>query len=137
MSIERRKQARYETAYTTQFNLNPDYHFIQTIRRMGVAGTIRNVSSGGIMIDSRLDVLDVCHIFAEELEEDSPFELELSLSDSRGRRTLLRGTVKWYQVSEPDSQGLRLFRAGLHLRAENISSVTETVLGSASQRAVT
>jgi hypothetical protein len=110
---------------------------MQTIRSMGVAGTIRNVSSGGIMIDSRLDVLDVCHIFAEELEEDSPLELEISLSDSRGRRTLFRGTVKWYQVSEPDSHGLRHFQAGLQLRGENISSVTETVLGSASPRAAT
>jgi hypothetical protein len=136
MDTERRRHPRRKAAYPVRFNLNPDHHFMQGLRTMGVGGKIRNVSQGGMMIDSRLDVLDLCQIFPEELEEDSPFELELSLSDSRGRRTLFRGTVKWYRLDEPDGQGLRHFQAGLRLRGENAYAVAETVLGSVSQQAV-
>lgn len=52
-----------------------DFHYVATITSLGIGGTIRNVSSAGLLIDARMDLLDICQIFSEEREEDSPFEL--------------------------------------------------------------
>ena len=99
---ESRKDPRFETAIPIRFNLNPDYHSVPEIRRLGVGGTIRNISLRGLRIDSRMDVLDVCQVFPEEMEEDSPFELEVMLWDSRRARLLIRGQVSWYRLNELD-----------------------------------
>ena len=112
---ENRKYPRFETASTIHFNLNPDYHYVPQIRKLGVGGYLRNVSLEGIEIDTQMDLQDLCQIFAEAIEEGSPFELEVVFRDSRGRRLLIRGSVKWYQVSEAEND-IRDFKAGLYLK---------------------
>ena len=81
---------------------------------MGVGGTVRNLSHEGLLIDSRLDLLDVCQIFPEAMEDDSTFELEVVLTDSRERRLLIKGAVIWYRLCEPEGS-VHHFLAGLHL----------------------
>ena len=89
-----------------------------------MAGTIRNVSLQGLGIDSQMDLLDVCQIFSEAIEDGSPFELEIQFWDSRGRRVLLRGSVKWYRVWEPEND-MRHFEAGLELKDdESLTTVS-------------
>jgi hypothetical protein len=136
MGVEKRKHPRVETVYPIRFNLNPDYHFVFELRKIGVGGTIRNISSAGLMIDSRLDLLDVCQIFSEAMEEDSPFELEVTLTDSRERKVLIRGAVKWYRLSEPD-RGIRHFQAGLYLKDDESIDVTKGVVESVTKTPMT
>ncbi len=93
---------------------------------MGVGGTLRNVSYEGLLIDSRLDLVDVCQIFPEALEDRSSFELEVVLTDVKERRWLVRGTVIWYRVSQPE-EGVRLFRAGLSLRDAESRAIARSV----------
>ncbi len=135
MEVEKRKHPRFEAVWPIRFNLNPDYHYVPAIRKMGVGGTIRNISLEGLLIDARMDLLDVCQIFSEEKEGDSAFQLEVVLTDSREMRRFLRGVVRWYRVGEPE-RNIRHFQAGLFLMdpesraiARNIvESITPTTL---------
>jgi hypothetical protein len=115
MRMERRKHPRFEASVPIRFNLDPDHHYVPAARKLGVGGTARNISVEGLMIDARMDLLDVCQIFPEVLEDDSVFGLELFFMDSRGRKTVIRGEVIWYQLSEPAGD-IRNFKAGLHLK---------------------
>jgi hypothetical protein len=126
---ENRKHHRFEATIPIRFNLNPDYHFVPGIRRLGVGGTIRNISLQGVGIDSWMDLLDVCQVFPEELEDDSPFELEVVLSDSRGTRLLIKGAVSWHRLSEPESD-IRHFQAGLHLRDDESCATARSLVES-------
>ncbi len=114
------------TRIPIRFNLNPDYHFVPGMRQMGVGGTLRNVSYEGLRIDSRLDLVDVCQIFPEALEDDSPFELEVVLTDARERRWLIRGSVIWYLVTQLE-ENVRLFRAGLSLKDAESRAVARSI----------
>lgn len=78
------------------------------------------------MLDSRLDLLDVCQIFSEAMEDDSPFELEV-VADFRRRRLIIRGSVRWYQVSEPQGD-IRHFQAGLHLKEYESRTVAGNIV---------
>ena len=68
------------------------------------------------------------------MEEDSPFELEVVFWSSRGTRFLIRGSVRWYRLSEPDGNA-RHFQAGLCLKDnESIDAtkgIDESVAGTA------
>ena len=127
MEQEERQQPRFDTAITVHFNLNPDYHYVPTIRRLGVAGTVRNVSMAGLAIDARMDLLDTCQIFSEAMEEDSPFELEVVFSGFREERLLVRGSVRWYRMSEP-SEGMRYFQAGLYLKDAESRAIVKGII---------
>lgn len=129
MKKEDRKHPRIRTALPIRFNLNPDYHYVPEIRKMGVGGTARNVSSEGLLIDSSMDSLDLCQIFSEAIEDGSPFELEVVVTDSRERRSLIRGSVKWYRLSEPDGH-IRHFQAGLYLKDDESRAVTRSIVES-------
>ena len=126
MEAERRKHPRVETTLPIHFNLNPDYHYVPTIRKLGVAGTIRNMSREGLGLYSRMDLLDVCQIFTEAIEGDSIFALEVSFMDSKGEKALLKGEVRWYQVSESEGD-IRQFQAGLHLKDVESQAVLKSM----------
>lgn len=132
MDGDRRRHCRVETSLPVRFNLNPDYHVVPGIRKMGVGGRVHNVSAEGLLIDSQLDLLDLCQIFPEALSDHSPFELEVTLTNSRERRALVRGTVRWYSLGEPERK-IRRFKAGLYLKdAESRAiarSIVETIRG--------
>lgn len=96
---------------------------------MGVGGTVRNISSEGLLIDSQLDVLDVCQIFPEAIDDDSAFELELQFSDPRDRRLLIRGVVRWYRLSAPEEK-TRYFQAGLYLRDDESRAIAKGIIQS-------
>jgi hypothetical protein len=113
--VKRRGQPRLETTIPIHFNLSPDYHCVPTIRKLGVGGTVCNISLEGFQIEAEMDRLDVCQIFPEEMEDDSPFELEVVFRDSRGKRLLIRGSVRWYELSEQEND-IRHFKAGLYLK---------------------
>jgi hypothetical protein len=130
---DKRKDPRFETALPINFNLIPDYRYPYSIVKFGVKGKLRNVSLEGIGIESHMDLEDVCQIFPEAIEEDSPFELEVFLWDSKGKCSLMRGSVRWYEVGEPDS-GIRQFKAGLYLRNDKGRSVTESIIESKTLR---
>lgn len=129
MGVENRKYPRIETALSIRFNLNPDHHFVPGIRKMGVGGTVRNISFEGLLIDSRLDLLDVCQIFPEAMEDDSAFELEVVLTDSRERRVLVKGAVRWYRVGGPEKK-IRQFQAGLYLKDAESRAVARSIVES-------
>ena len=103
---EDRTYAQFEARVPVQFNLNPTYHSVPAIRRMGVGGTIRKISPEDLVIESSLDLRDVCQIFSEEVEDDCHFELELILTSFKGKRFLIRGSVDWYQLSEPHGESV-------------------------------
>jgi len=126
---DQRKSPRFGMALPIHFNLNPDYHYVPSIKRFGVGGTLRDVSLEGIRIDSQMDLEDVCQIFSEAMEEGSPFELEVFFWDSRGRSAVLRGSVKWYEVSGPESD-VRHFKAGLSVRGEESRSTARSMVES-------
>jgi hypothetical protein len=96
---------------------------------MGVAGTIRNISLQGLGIDSQMDLLDVCQILSEAIEDGSPFELEVQFWDSRGKKVLLKGSVRWHQVSEQKND-IRHFEAGLLLKDNESLSATRGIIES-------
>jgi hypothetical protein len=127
METENRKHRRIETTLPMHFNLNPDYHYVSAIRKLGVAGTVRNVSIEGLRIDARMDLLDTCQIFFEAMEEESPFELEIVCSGFREERLLIRGSVKWYRLSEPDGK-IRHFRAGLYLKDAGSRAIAKGII---------
>jgi len=129
MGPEQRKNPRFDMSLAMRFNLNPDHHFVPEIRKMGVGGTIRNISCEGIRIDSDLDLLDVCQIFPEAIDDGSTFELEIQLTDHRERRLLLRGEVKWYRVTEPE-RNIRHFQAGLCLRDAESRTIASDIVES-------
>jgi hypothetical protein len=62
-----------------------------------------------------MDLLDLCQIFSEAMEEDSPFELELFLSDPKRGRELIKGAVRWHRLSESEGNTWQ-FQAGLYLK---------------------
>jgi len=129
MGVENRKHPRFETTLSIRFNLNPDHHFVPGIRKMGVGGTVRNVSPEGLSIDSRLDLLDVCQIFPEAIEDDSVFELEVEVTDFRKRKARIRGTVRWYRLSEPENN-IRHFQAGLYLKDAESRAIARSIVES-------
>lgn len=133
---DRRKYHRFETTIPIRFNLNPDFHFVPRIRKLGVGGKAHNISIEGVLIDSRMDLLDVCQIFPEAMKEDSAFELEVILTDLRGRRELIRGAVKWYRLSKPESD-VRHFQAGLHLKDTESRAVAKGMVESITKLAMT
>ncbi len=115
MGVENRKHPRLRAAIPIRFNLDPDYHFVPRIKKAGVVGVVRNISSEGLGIDSEMDLLDVCQIFHESIEDDSVFGVKLVFTDPEGREIRIRGQVSWYQMSETKND-LQHFRAGLHLK---------------------
>jgi len=127
--VEKRKYPRFETDLPIRFNLNPDHHYVPEIRRMGVGGKIHNISLEGFKIDSHLDLMDVCQIFSEAIEDNSPFRLEIQLWDSRGRSSLLKGLVRWYKLSELKND-VRHFQAGLRLEDADSRATTQSILES-------
>ncbi len=135
VGVENRRHSRFKTRIPVRFNLNPNYHFVPGIRKTGVGGTLRNVSPEGFLIDAPLDLIDVCQIFPEDLEADSPFELEVLFTDSRERRFLMRGSVRWYRVSEPE-RDIRHFEAGLHLRDAESRAVAKSMVRSITRATV-
>jgi hypothetical protein len=132
----RRKYPRFGINIPIRFNLNPQYHFVPEVRKMGVGGSVRNICREGLMIHSRMDLLDVCQIFYEAMEEDSPFELEVVVADFRGKRLLLRGSVRWYQLTDPDG-GIRRFQAGLYLKDSESRSCARGIVKSIAEKTVT
>lgn len=94
-----------------------------------MGGTIRKISLEDLVIESSLDLRDVCQIFSEEVEDDCHFELELILTNFKGKRLLIRGSVDWYQLSEPD-RGIRHFEAGLYLNDEESRTAARAILES-------
>jgi hypothetical protein len=124
---DRRKYPRIETVIPIQFNLNPDYHFVPAIRKRGVAGTTQNISLEGLLIGARMDMLDICQVFPEALDDDSPFELEVVLTDFRGRRERIMGTVKWYLISEAKGD-IHHFQAGLYLRDAGSRAIARSLV---------
>ncbi len=129
MEVENRKHPRLETTIPVRFNLNPDHHFVPGIRKMGVRGTVRNVSSDGLLIDSRLDLLDLCQIFSEAMEDESAFELEAALTDSKGRRVLIRGELRWHRLGEPKGD-IWHFQGGLFLKDSESQGVARNIVES-------
>jgi len=128
---DNRKYTRFETTIPIRFNLNPDYHHVPRIRKLGVGGTVRNVSLQGLGIDSRMDLLDLCQIFSEAMEEDSPFELELFLSDPKKGRELIKGAVRWHRLSESE-RDIWHFQAGLYLKDAADQVTARGIIGSLS-----
>ncbi len=114
MEVENRKHPRLRAAIPIRFNLDPDYHFVPRIKKAGVVGFVRNISPEGLGIDSEMDLLDVCQIFHESIEDDSVFGVELVFTDPEGTEIRIRGQVSWYQMSETGND-LQQLRAGLHL----------------------
>lgn len=135
MDGEKRKHPRFAMTLPIRFNLNPDYHVVPGIRKMGVGGTVRNISSDGLLIDSRLDLLDVCQIFPEAMEDDAAFELEVVLTDPKERRVLIRGGVRWYHLREPEGN-IRQFQAGLYLRDFESRVIAKSIVESITATAV-
>jgi hypothetical protein len=133
MDGERRKHPRLETTLPIRFNLNPDHHVVPGIRKMGVGGTLHNISLEGLRIGSRLDLLDVCQIFPEALDNKSAFELEVVLTDSKERRVLISGRVRWYRLSKPEGD-IRQFSAGLFLRKAESRIIARNIVESIRNR---
>jgi hypothetical protein len=115
MIRERRKHPRLDIDIPVFFNLDPDHHYVPTIRKSGVAGKVQNISPEGLMIDARMDLLDICQIFPEDTEEGAAFVLDVFFADSRGEKSVIKAEVRWYELGEPADQ-IREFRAGLYLR---------------------
>jgi len=129
MEVDNRKHPRFQTTLPTRFNLNPDHHFVPEIRKWGVKGAVSNISHEGLLIVSHMDLLDVCQIFSEAMDDDSAFELEVELTDSKERSVRVKGEVRWYRMSEPDMAN-RHFRAGLHLKDRESRAVARSIVES-------
>ena len=95
MEPDKRKHPRSQADIVVRFNLNPDYHYVPAIRKLGVGATVRDISVQGLRIDSQIDLLDVCQIFSEAIEDNSVFALEVFFVNSEGTKTLIRGEVRW------------------------------------------
>jgi hypothetical protein len=81
MGVENRKHNRVETAIPVRFHLDPRHHVFPEIRKMDVGGTVRNISPEGLGIDAEMNLLDLCQIFPEAIDEGSPFALELLMTE--------------------------------------------------------
>jgi hypothetical protein len=125
--VENRRHPRFDTAFPTRFNLSPDRHFVPEIRKWGVKGAVNNISCEGLLIDSQMDLLDVCQIFSEAMDDDSAFELEVELTDAKNRSVRVKGEVRWYRVSEPLTAD-RHFLAGLHLKDAESQAVARSIV---------
>jgi hypothetical protein len=128
---ENRKHPRFEAVIPIRFNLNPDHHYVPRIRNHGIAGALQNISHQGIMIDSRMDLLDLFQIFHEEMEGNSCFELEVVVPDFAGKRLLVRGATRWYRLGEPKGE-IRQFQAGLYLKDTESQVIARGILESLS-----
>ncbi|NIQ37873.1 MAG: hypothetical protein GTN81_04695 [Proteobacteria bacterium] len=126
MGLDNRRYPRFITAFPTRFNLSPDRHYVPQIRKWGVKGAVNNISIEGLLIDSHLDLLDICQIFSEATD-DSTFELEVQLTDARKRSVRLKGEVRWYRIGGPDAED-RHFQAGLYLREPDSKSVARKIV---------
>jgi hypothetical protein len=126
MGVDNRRYRRFMTAFPTRFNLCPDRHYVPEIRKWGVKGAVNNISVEGLLIDSQLDLLDICQIFSVAMD-DSAFELEVELTDARKRSVRLKGEVRWYRISGPDVAD-RHFQAGLYLRELESKSVATAIV---------
>jgi hypothetical protein len=115
MEEEKRKFPRIDVAVPIRFNLDPDYHYVPTIRKSGVTGRVQNISPEGFKIDARMDLLDICQIFPEDPEEGAAFVLDVFFVDFKGNESVIKAEVRWYELGEPEDQ-IRQFRAGLYLR---------------------
>jgi len=129
MKKDRRRHPRFKTAIPVHFNLNPDQSDAPAIKKLGLAGTMRDVSAEGLRIDSRMALLDMFQIFQEAMKEDSPFELEVFLVDSVERKYPIKGEVRWHRLSEPEKDllGWR-FQAGLYLKDRASRSVVKNII---------
>ncbi len=74
-----------------------------------------------------MDLLDLCQIFYEDTEDDSPLELEVFLTDPKDRMELIRGEVRWYRLSEPE-RDIRHFEAGIYLKDTDSKAVARGVV---------
>lgn len=83
-----------------------------------------------------MDLLDICQKFSEEIEKDSPFELEVVLTDPVNRRQLIKGQVRWYRLGEPETD-VRHFRAGLHLKHAESQAITRGIIGRITEKSNT
>jgi hypothetical protein len=136
MEGERRAYSRFETSIPIHFNLNPDYHYVPTVRKLGVGGTARDISPEGLRVGVRMDQLDLFQIFPEEMEDDSPFELEVFLLDLKERRELIKGAVRWYRLSEPEND-IWHFEAGLYLKDDASRALARGIIASMDDRSET
>ena len=129
MERERRKHPRLEIDILIHFNLDPDHHYVPGIRKKGIAGRVRNISPEGLRIDAQMDLLDVCQIFPEDTEEGAAFVIDVFFVDSRGKESVIKGEIKWYELGEPEDQ-IWQFRAGLYLiDADSRTTVKRMRLG--------
>jgi hypothetical protein len=132
MGVENRKRPRLKTAIQVRFNLDSNYHFVPKIREKGIGGTVRNISSEGLGIESELDMLDMCQIFPESIEDGSVFGLELVFIDSERRKTLIKGEVSWHRMSQPQND-LWHFQAGLQPKDTKSRAVARRMFESISR----
>jgi hypothetical protein len=132
MGAENRKHDRVVTAIPVRFNLNPRHHIVPEIRKMGVAGAVNDISPEGLGIDAEMNLLDLCQIFPETIDEGSPFALELLMTDPEKGKVIIRGEVSWYRVDQPESDRLH-FQAGLHLENQESRTFARRLSESASR----
>ncbi len=130
---ENRKHPRFKTRIPIRFNLNPDYHLVPEIKKIGVGGIAGNISREAVMIDSRMDLLDVCQIFHEAIEDDSALEIEVFITEPSGRMEVMRGSMRWCELSNPESN-IRHFQAGLHLNEAESRAVATLIVESLPSR---
>lgn len=126
---EDRTYAQFEPRVPVQFNLNPTYHSVPAIRRMGVGGTIRKISPEDLVIESSLDLRDVCQIFSEEVEDDCHFELELILTNFKGGTIAYQGVGGLVSI-ERTTRGIRHFQAGFRLKDDENRTAARPILES-------
>lgn len=126
---EDRRHARFETSIPIRFNLNPTYHLVPGIRMMGVGGTIRKISIQDVIIESRLNLLNVCQIFPEQMEDDCPFELEVVLTNFKGGMIAYQGVGGLVSI-EPTTRGIRHFQAGFRLKDDENRTAARPTLES-------
>ena len=74
-------------------------------------------------------LLDLIQIFPEARDDDATFELEATLPTAKEERTVIRGTVIWYRLSEPEKK-VRQFRMGLHLKDADSRALIESIVES-------
>jgi hypothetical protein len=124
-----RRDVRFNLDLPVRFNLNPDYHYVQSIRKMGVVGRTRNISRSGLSIDSQLDLGDVFQIFPEAIEKESPFEMELEIMGSTKKNTRIKGAVRWYRLEERSGH-LFYFEAGIYLTDSDSQKIAQNIVRS-------
>ncbi len=127
MRNDKRKHSRFETVVPIRFNLNPDHHFVPNIKSTWVGGTVKNISSEGLLIYARMDLFDVSQIFSESFEDRASVELGVFLTAPCGRPELVRGSVRWYRVSHLEGD-VRKLQAGLYLRDVQSRAIANRII---------